>query len=108
MKVKNLILASIAGSAAILSAPVFADGRGDHGREHDRGWHGQRHAYYPQHRYYAPPPRVVYAPPAVVYRAPAYYAYAPAPQYYYPAPAPVYQPPLVAAPGVSIRFHLPL
>jgi hypothetical protein len=114
MKVKNLILASIAGAAAVLSAPVFADGRWDHEREHDRGWHGREHSYYPQHRYYYAPPQVVYAPPPVVYAppaavypAPGYYGYAPAPRYY-PAPAAVYQPPVVASPGVSIRFHLPL
>jgi hypothetical protein len=85
MKVKNLILASIAGSAAILSAPVLADSHG-----HDRGWHGNPHF---AHRYYAPP-RVVYAPPPRVF--------------YAPAPAAVYSPPVVASPGVSIRFNLPL
>jgi hypothetical protein len=77
MKLKSLLLAAIAGTAAILSAPVFADGRGEHDRDHGRGWHGEgrgwhgeRHAYYPQHHYYYAPPRVVYAPPPVVYAAP--------------------------------------
>jgi hypothetical protein len=114
MKLKNLLLATLAGTAAILSAPVFADGR-DHDREHDRGWHGERRgwhdeqrAYYPQHRYYYAPPRVVYGPPPVVYAPPAYYGYAPAPSYYYPAPAPVYQPPMPVSPDISIRFRLPL
>jgi hypothetical protein len=108
MKLKSLLLATIAGAAAILSAPVFADGRWDHDRNHDRGWRGERHAYYPQHRYYYAPPRVVYAPPPAVYAAPGYYGYAPAPRYYYPAPAAVYQPPVPVTPGVSIRFRLPL
>jgi hypothetical protein len=108
MKVKNLILAGIAGTAAILSAPVFADNRG---HDHDRGWHGNphfAHRYYAAPRIvYAPPPRVIYAPPAVVYPGTGYYGYAPAPRYY-PTPAAVYGPPVVASPGVSIRFHLPL
>jgi len=108
MKLKSLVVATIAGTAAILSAPVFADGRWDHDRDHDRGWRAERHGYYPQHRYYYAPPRVVYAPPPVVYAAPQYYGYAPAPRYYYPAPAPVYQQPVPVNPGVSIRFHLPL
>lgn len=108
MKLKNLVLATIAGTAAIMSAPAFADGRWDHDRDHDRGWQGERRAYYPQHHYYYAPPRVVYAPPPVVYAAPGYYGYAPAPRYYYPAPAPVYQQPVPVSPGISIRFRLPL
>jgi hypothetical protein len=104
MKLKNLVLAAIAGTAAIMSAPAFADGR----RDHDRGWHGERRAHYPRHHYYYAPPRVAYAPPPVVYAAPGYYGYAPAPRYYYPAPAPVYQQPVPVSPDISIRFRLPL
>jgi hypothetical protein len=104
MKLKSLLLATIAGTAAILSAPVFADGRWDH----DRGWRGERHAYYPQHRYYYAPPRVVYGPPPVVYAAPGYYGYAPVPRYYYPAPAAVYPQAMPVSPDLSIRFRLPL
>jgi hypothetical protein len=101
MKLKNLLLATIAGTAAIISAPVFADGH----RDHDRGWHGERREYYPRHHYYYAPPPLVYAPPPVVYPAPRYYGYAPG--YYYPAPAPMYQA-MPVSPDISIRFRLPL
>ena len=88
MKLKNALLAVLAGSAAI-AAPAFAhDGRD--------GWHrgyGYGHA-----RYYAPAPVHFRPAPRVVY--------APAPVYYRPAPA--YPAPVVVAPGISIRFSLPL
>ena len=106
MKLKSTLLAVLAGSAALLAAPAFAD------KGHHRGWdkhHGKHHRHHSHgshhysHRpvvvvpapryYYAPPPRVVYAPPPAVAYSPAYY------------PAPVYRAP---EPGVSIRFSLPL
>jgi hypothetical protein len=96
MKLKRTMLAVLAGTAAIASAPVFAD-RGEHEghgwRGEERGWHGGWRAERGYHHghYYAPRPRVTYAP-QVVYAAPAYYP---------PAPVPVY-------PGISIRFRLPL
>jgi hypothetical protein len=113
MKLKRTMLAVLAGTAAIVSAPAFAD-RGSHEghgwRGEESGWHeghgwrgehGYHHGYY-----YAPRPRVIYAPQSV-YSAPAYYppapAYSPAPTYYQPAP--VYAP---VAPGISIRLRLPL
>jgi len=96
MKLKRLLLATLAGSAAIVSAPVFAD----HGWHEGHGWRGE-HRYWHHYRpYYYEPPRVIYGP-RVVYPAPAYYP--PAPVYY---PAPVYSAPF--EPSVSIRFRLPL
>ena len=82
MKLKNTLLAVLAGSAAI-AAPAFAHD------EHD-GWHrgyGYGHA---RPHFYAP--------------APVYYR--PAPAYY--RPAPIYPAPVAIAPGISIRFNLPL
>ncbi len=98
MKLKNALLAVLAGSAA-LAAPAFAD-NGLH-----RGWHRA-----PAHVVVRPvvAPRVAYVPAPVYYRpAPVYYT--PAPVYYRPAPV-YYRPAPVAAPvvpGISIRFHLP-
>ena len=80
MKLKNALLAVLAGSAAI-AAPAFAHD------EHDGWYRGYGHA---APRFYAP--------------APVYYR--PAPVYY--RPAPVYPAPGVVAPGISIRFNLPL
>ena len=97
MKLKNTLLAVLAGSAAI-AAPAFAHD------EHD-GWHrgygyghARPHFYAPAPVYYRPAPRVVYVPAPVYYR--------PAPAYY--RPAPVYPAPVAVAPGISIRFNLPL
>jgi hypothetical protein len=92
MKLKNVVLAVLAGSAAI-AAPAFAD-NGWH-----RGWHRA-------------PARVVVRPAPVVASPYSYsYYYGPAPVYYTPAPVyyrPVPVAPVMAAPGISIRFHLPL
>jgi len=93
MKLKNALLAVLAGSAAI-AAPAFAhDG-------HD-GWH-RGYAY--GHRF-VPAPRVAYVPAPVFYRPAPRVVYA-APVYY--RPAPVYAAPVVVTPGFSIRFNLPL
>jgi len=89
MKLKNALLAVLAGSAAI-AAPAFAHDEHDGWNRRDRhdGWYrGYGHA---APRFYAP--------------APVYYR--PAPVYY--RPAPVYPAPGVVAPGISIRFNLPL
>ena len=91
MKLKHTLLAVLAGSAAI-AAPAFAD----------NGWH---HGWHRAPARVVVAPRVVYAPAPVYYRpAPVYYR--PAPVYYQPAP--VYYRPAPVAPGISIRFHLPL
>ena len=89
MKLKNALLAVLAGSAAI-AAPAFAD-NGWH-----RGWHRA-----PERVVVRPAPRFAYVPAPVYYRpAPVYYPAAPV--YYQPAP------PVPVVPGISIRFHLPL
>ena len=105
MKLKNALLAVLAGSAAI-AAPAFAD----------NGWHHGRH-YAPARVVVRTAPVVVapsyyYSQPAPVFYSPAPVYYRPAPVYYQPAPvyyqpAPIYRPAPVA-PGVSIRFRLPL
>jgi hypothetical protein len=97
MNLRNAILAVLAGSAALVAAPAFADRDHRHGnsqwKHHKHHGHHSRPVVVVPRYYYAPPPRVYYAPPpAVVYPAPAYY------------PAPVYR----HEPGVSIRFSLPL
>ena len=88
MKLKNALLAVLAGSAAI-AAPAFAHD------EHD-GWrrgygHARPHFYAPAPVYYRPAPRVVYVPAPVYYR-----------------PAPFYPAAVAVAPGITIRFNLPL
>jgi hypothetical protein len=93
---KKIILAVAAASAALgASSAALAHGRDrDNGRGH--GWsrgHEERHFrhYAPRRVFVAPPRRVVYVP---------------APRVVYPVvvrPAAVY-----SAPGVSIRFDLPL
>jgi hypothetical protein len=100
MKLKKTMLAVLAGTAAMVSVPALADSGRHDGHRH---WDHRHHGYYNAPRAFVvvPPPRVVYAP-QVVYPAPAYY---PAPRYYQPAP--VYAPAPVA-PGISIRFQLPL
>jgi hypothetical protein len=107
MKLKKTMLAVLAGTAAMVSVPAFAD-NGWHGGH--RHWNDHRHGYYNAPRAFVvvPPPRVVYAPQVVYAAPPAYYpapAYYPGPTYYQPAP--VYAPAPVA-PGISIRFRLPL
>jgi hypothetical protein len=106
MKLKRIVLAALAGTAATAAAPVFADNgwHNGHGYRDDRhhGYHYAPRVIYARPPVVYAPPRVVYAPPPVAYYpAPAYpQAY---PQAYYSAPAPVY-----AQPGLSIRFRLPL
>ena len=98
MKLKKTLLAVLAGSAAAVALPAFAD----------NGWHGGwRHH---QHRhYYAPAPRVVYVPaPRVYYAPPPAVVYAPPPRVVYPAPVYSAPAPVYVQPGVSIRFNLPL
>ena len=109
MKTSKLILAVVAGSAALAAAPAFAD---RDRFEHDRGWH---HGWERHHRHFAPrvvvvpapaprvfyPSGVYYTPPPVVYQSAPVYPPAPV---YYSVPAPVYAP----QPGVSIRFNVPL
>ena len=98
MKLKNALLAVLAGSAAI-AAPAFAhDGHDGWNRGYGYG-HGHPHVVMPA-------PRVVYTPAPVYYRPAPRVVYVPAPVYY--RPAPVYQAPVVMAPGFSIRLNLPL
>ena len=85
MKAKKAVLAVLAGATALAAAPVFA-------HDGDYGW---RHEY---HRHYVPAPVYYHHPaPRVVY--------VPAPYY---RPVPVYPAPVAIAPGISIRFNLPL
>jgi hypothetical protein len=103
MKAKKAVLAVLVGTAALATAPAFADNGWHRGHERDYR-HGPRH-YAPV--VVAPAPRVVYAPAPVYYRpAPVYYT--PAPVYYTPAPAYYAPPPVPVAPAISIRFRLPL
>ena len=96
---KKIILATVA--FGISSAALAHDGERDRG--HRRGW-GWGHEHREQHYrpyYYAPravavpAPRVVYAPPPRVV-------------YPYAAPVVVRPAPVYSAPGVSIRFDIPL
>ena len=101
MKLKKTMLAALAGSAALLAAPAFAD-NGWHGG-HERWAPAPHYCYHPYRGHYYVAPRVVYAPaPRVAYAPPV--VYAPAPVY---RPAPVYPAPVVE-PGISIRLHFPL
>ena len=106
MKLKNAVLAVLAGTAAI-AAPAFAD-NGWHGERNQRFDHGRfdrGHERFERSRFARPVvvvPRRVVVPPRVVY-APVPYYYTPAPVYYHPAPPVVY-----SEPGISIGFRLPL
>jgi len=98
MKLKKTLLAVLAGSAAAVAVPAFAD-NGWH-----RGW--EHHRHFAPRVVVVPAPRVYYAPaPVVVAPAPVY---APAPRVVYPAPVYAAPAPVYAQPGVSIRFNLPL
>jgi hypothetical protein len=98
---KKIILAAVA--LGISSAALAHDDGRDRG--HGRGWgwgherfeHNYRPYYYQPRAFVVPAPRVVYAPP------PPRVAYP-----YYAAPVVVRPAPVYSAPGVSIRFDLPL
>src|SRR5690242_14972248 len=85
----------------ISSAALAHDGDWDHDRGRGWGWgherfeHRYRPYYYQPRVFVVPAPRVVYAPP---------------PRVVYPYAAPVMVPPapVYSAPGVSIRFDIPL
>jgi hypothetical protein len=106
---KILLITAALGfsSAALADPPHWARAHGwraKHDYRHDYYDHGH-YAYAPRPVYVVPSPHIVYAappPPVAYYPAPVY----PAPVYY---PAPAYRPaPVYAAPGISIRFNLPL
>ncbi|HUQ74685.1 MAG TPA: hypothetical protein VM183_08170 [Burkholderiales bacterium] len=94
---KILLITAALGfsSAALADPPHWAPAHGWRAKHDYRHGYYERgyHAYAPRPVYVVPAPRIVYAPPP--------------PVMYYPAPA--YRPaPVYAAPGVSIRFNLPL
>lgn len=100
---KKLILAAGAAAAAlgVCSAALAHDDDWDRGHDHRRGherWeqHYRPYYYYQPRAFIVPAPRVVYAPPPQV-------AYP-----YYAAPVVVPPAPVYSAPGVSIRFDIPL
>jgi hypothetical protein len=85
-------------TAALADPPYWAPAYGWHAHAYEH-WHHHHRGYS-----YAPAPVVVVPAPRVVYAPPPPVAY---PYYAAPVvvrPAPVYP----AAPGVSIRFNLPL
>ena len=83
--------ATLGSGLALANPPYWAPAYGW------RAHHYRPHYYAPRPVYVVPAPRVVYAPPP-----PVVYPYYAAPVVV--RPAPVYP----AAPGVSIRFNLPL
>ena len=96
---KKIFLALVAASAALgASSAALA-----HDRDHDYrgGWGHSREEH--RFRHYAPRAFVVVPAPRVVY--------APAPRVaypYYAAPVVIRPAPVYSAPGVSIRFDIPL
>jgi hypothetical protein len=102
---KKMLLATVAlgfSGFALADPPHWAPAYGYHHKyKHKHKHHG--HYYAPRPVYVVPAPRVVYAPPP-----PVVYPYYAAPVVVHPAPVyrpvPVYPP----APGVSIRFNIPL
>jgi hypothetical protein len=98
---KKILLASLAlgfSGFALADPPHWAPAHGWRAKHYPHGYY-----YAPRHVYVVPAPRVVYAPPP-----PVAYPYYAAPVVV--RPAPVYRPVPVypAAPGVSIRFNIPL
>ena len=96
---KKIILAAVA--LGMSSAALAHDDGRDRGRGRGWGWgleqreHHYRPYYYAPRAVVVPAPRVVYAPPPRVV-------------YPYAAPVVVHPAPVYSAPGVSIRFDIPL